>query len=104
MAARTQEEMKQLIQQGLSKEELKQFALSNQWNEQSGEYRELLSYLYEKERKAGFRLIGIGAVILIISCMATIVLYHNHIKIDGMMYTSSVVGLGIAFWGCTKVL
>ncbi|MFN8417134.1 MAG: hypothetical protein U0U66_12450 [Cytophagaceae bacterium] len=97
-------DLKTLVQQGLTKDELKQFALSQKWAEQSQEYRDLLSLYYERERKAGFKLIMIGAGILIISCLATVVMYHHHLNIDYMMYTSSVIGLGISFWGCTRIL
>lgn len=104
MKPSTSQELKHIVQQGLTKEELKQFALSQKWTEHSQEYRDLLSHFYERERKAGFRLIAMGAGILIISCLATVVMYHHHLNIDYMMYASSVIGLGIAFWGCTRIL
>jgi hypothetical protein len=98
------QDLKNIVQQGLTKDELKQFALAQKWSEHSQEYRDLLSLYYKRERKAGFKLIGIGAGILIVSCLATVVMYHHHLNIDYMMYMSSVIGLGVAFWGCTRIL
>jgi chromosome condensin MukBEF MukE localization factor len=64
----------------------------------------ITTYFYERQRKEGFKLIGIGTAVLIISFLFTVVLFHNNYNIELLMYISSILGLSIAFWGCTKVL
>lgn len=73
-------------------------------NDKQDILQSITSYFHEKQRKEGFKLIGVGTAILIVSFLFTVVLFHNNYNIELLMYISSLIGLSISFWGCTKVL
>ena len=98
--------LKTAISQGTSFDEVKKqlgtYALTeNEIEEISDSLRKIY---FDKERKNGFWLVGIGTGILVISFLLTILLFHHNLSVDIFMYCSSIIGLGIAFWGCTKIL
>jgi hypothetical protein len=69
-----------LVEKGLSRTEAVMIAGS------------LISNKYEKKRKRGFLLIGIGSFLLVFGFVLTVIMYHNGMPIELAMYGPTMVG------------
>jgi len=52
----------------------------------------LTSNKFEKKRKRGFLLIGIGSFLLVFGFVLTVIMYHNGMPIELAMYGPTMIG------------
>ena len=59
---------------------------------------------YEKLRKEGFRLIGLGCITGFSGLLITLINFNTTRSIDFAMYGLTTIGISIVFWGLYKII
>ncbi|MCU0430559.1 MAG: hypothetical protein MUF42_11365 [Cytophagaceae bacterium] len=65
---------------------------------------EIKKFEYLKRRKKGIQLLASGCLLLLMGFILTVVLFHRGGAFDAIMYSFSVVGIGLLFWGMIEFL
>jgi hypothetical protein len=58
---------------------------------------------HAREFKSGITLLITGALILLVSCIVTVWLFHNNISLSFFMYLTSGLGIIVCFLGFKKI-
>ena len=59
---------------------------------------------YAIVRKNGLAKIGFGSILLVIGFLITCINFHNNASFSAVMYSTSIVGLVLIFWGLYDIM
>lgn len=59
--------------------------------------------LYQEYFRKGMRKIGLAVVLLLFSFVYSCIHFHNNEPFELVMYTFTIAGTGLLFWGCYDI-